>query len=106
MLFLKAITNAKKAVYIQTPYFLPTDSLSKALQTAALAKVDVRVMIPERSDSQILRYASFSYIAEMLKAGVKGLLLPAGTAPRQDHHHRRRAEFGRLDQLRLPQLRA
>ena len=71
MLFLKAITNAKKAVYIQTPYFLPTDSLSKALQTAALAKVDVRVMIPERSDSQILRYASFSYIAEMLKAGVK-----------------------------------
>ena len=71
MLFLKAITNAKKAVYIQTPYFLPTDSLAKALQTAALAKVDVRVMIPERSDSQILRFASFSYIAEMLKAGVK-----------------------------------
>ena len=71
MLFLKAVTNAKKTVYIQTPYFLPTDSLAKALQTAALAKVDVRVMIPERSDSQILRYASFSYIAEMLKAGVK-----------------------------------
>ena len=71
MLFLKAITNAKKSVYIQTPYFLPTDSLSKALQTAALAKVDVRLMIPKRSDSTILRLASFSYIAEMLQAGVK-----------------------------------
>lgn len=69
--FLKAIANARECIYIQTPYFLPTDSLAKALQTAALAKVDVRVMIPERSDSQILRFASFSYIAEMLKAGVK-----------------------------------
>ncbi len=71
MLFLKAITTAKKYVYIQTPYFLPTESLSKALQAAALSKVDVRIMIPRRSDSQILRYASFSYISEMLKAGVK-----------------------------------
>ncbi len=71
MLFLQAITNAKKYIYIQTPYFLPTESLLKALQTAALSKVDVRLMIPRRSDSQILRYASFSYISEMLKAGVK-----------------------------------
>ena len=71
MLFLKAITNAKKNVYIQTPYFLPTESLVKALQTAALAKVDVRLMIPERSDSTVLRFASFSYITEMLRAGVK-----------------------------------
>ncbi len=71
MLFLNAITNAKKYVYIQTPYFLPTESLLKALQTAALSKVDVRLMIPRRSDSQILRYASFSYISEMLKSGVK-----------------------------------
>ncbi len=71
MLFLKAITNAKKYVYIQTPYFLPTESLLKALQTAALSKVDVRLMIPRRSDSPILRYASFSYFSEILKAGVK-----------------------------------
>ena len=33
MLFLKAITNAKKNVYIQTPYFLPTESLVKAYRT-------------------------------------------------------------------------
>ena len=65
------IANAKKYIFIQTPYFLPTESLVKALQTAALAKVDVRLMIPERSDSTVLRFASFSYIAEMLRAGVK-----------------------------------
>ena len=50
---------------------VPTESLVKALQTAALAKVDVRLMIPERSDSTVLRFASFSYITEMLRAGVK-----------------------------------
>ena len=65
------IANAKKYIFIQTPYFLPTESLVKALQTAALAKVDVRLMIPDRSDSTVMRISSYSYITEMLRAGVK-----------------------------------
>lgn len=69
--FLKAISNAKQYVYIQTPYFLPTESLMKVLQVAALAKVDVRLMLPEKSDSPVLQLASHSYIKPMLKAGVK-----------------------------------
>lgn len=77
-IFLKAIANAKRLVYIQTPYFLPTESLLKALQSAALANVDVRIMIPSRSDSMILRMASFSYIQECLQAGVKIYLYEAG----------------------------
>lgn len=78
MLFLKSISNAKKFVYLQTPYFLPTESLLKALQGAALAKLDVRVMIPRKSDSKTLTYASFSYIKECLKAGVKFYLYEKG----------------------------
>lgn len=78
MLMLKAIGNAKKRVYIQTPYFLPTESLLRSLQAAALAKVDVRVMIPRRSDSSILTYASRSYIMECLRAGIKIYLYNAG----------------------------
>lgn len=70
-LFSKAINNAKKLVYIQTPYFLPTENLLKALQGAALSNVDVRIMIPRRSDSVLLRYASYSYILECLQAGIK-----------------------------------
>ncbi len=77
-LFLKAISNAKKCVYIQTPYFLPTESLLKALQIAALSKVDVRLMIPYRSDSLILRLASFSYLSECMKAGIKVYLYKGG----------------------------
>jgi len=69
--FFKAITLAKRQVYIQTPYFLPSDSLLKALQSAALSGVDVRIMIPRRPDSMMLRLATGSYIKECLLAGIK-----------------------------------
>ncbi len=68
---LQAIHRARKCLYIQTPYFLPSDALLKALQVAALSGVDVRVMIPRRTDSAVLRYASGSYIKECLMAGIK-----------------------------------
>jgi cardiolipin synthase len=58
-------------LYIQTPYFLPSDPLLKAMQSAALAGVDVRVMIPRRPDSSMLRLATGSYIKECLQAGIK-----------------------------------
>ncbi|NDW13618.1 cardiolipin synthase [Bacteroides sp. 214] len=66
-----AITNAKKYFYIQTPYFLPTDTLSIALQSAALSGVDVRIMIPERADTRITHWGSRSYLKDMMLAGVK-----------------------------------
>lgn len=69
--FLKAIAGAHRCVYIQTPYFLPGDALLKALQAAALAGVDVRLMLPRKSDSLILRLASGSYLKECLLAGIK-----------------------------------
>ena len=78
LLFLKAISNARERIFIQTPYFLPTESLLKALQAAALAKVDVRVMIPRRCDSAMLRRASYSYVSECLKAGIKFYLYDKG----------------------------
>ncbi len=69
--FLKAITLAKRCIYIQTPYFLPSDSLLKAMQSAALAGIDVRLMIPRYPDSVMLRLATGSYIKECLQAGIK-----------------------------------
>lgn len=75
---LKAIGNAKKRVFIQTPYFLPPEDMLSALQAAALARVDVRVMIPFKSDSATLTYASYSYIMECLRAGIKIYLFEAG----------------------------
>ena len=76
--FLKAISSARKSIYIQTPYFLPTDALLNALEAAALSKVDVRVMIPARSDSRLLLLASFSYVTRCMKAGIKVYLYNPG----------------------------
>lgn len=78
LMMLNAISNAKKCVYLQTPYFLPTESLLKALQTSALSGVDVRIMIPQRSDSTMLRMASYSYVSECLRAGIKFHFFTAG----------------------------
>ena len=78
LVFLRAIASAKRSIYIQTPYFLPTDALLAALQAAALAKVDVRIMMPQKTDSVLLHYASFSYITQCLKAGIKVYLYEPG----------------------------
>lgn len=66
-----AITNAKKYVYIQTPYFLPTEALNQALQIAARGGVDVRIMMPQHSDTRMANLASRSFLADMIRAGVK-----------------------------------
>ena len=76
--FLNAIASARKRVYIQTPYFLPTDALLKALQAAALSGVDVRIMIPEKTDSVMLGYGSASFVDDCLKAGIKVYLYLPG----------------------------
>ncbi len=74
----KALSAAKKYVYLQTPYFMPDESFLQALKGAALSGVDVRLMIPERSDSRLVNYASKSYLADIMKAGVKVYLYNAG----------------------------
>ncbi len=72
------INSAKKYVYIQTPYFLPPQSFLLAIQTAALSNVDVRLMLPVRSDSKIVHIGSCSFIEDILKAGVKVYLYTPG----------------------------
>ncbi len=78
LLFIRAIASAKKRVFIQTPYFLPTEGLLRALLMASLTGVDVRVMMPVRSDSWLLTAASASYINECLKSGMKIYFYQAG----------------------------
>jgi cardiolipin synthase len=67
----QAIYEARQSIFIQTPYFLPPDTMVHALQAAALRGADVRLMLSERSDVGIAQMASRSYFKEMLHAGVK-----------------------------------
>ncbi|MGL4781651.1 MAG: cardiolipin synthase [Bacteroidales bacterium] len=76
--YLKAFLIARKSIYIQSPYFLPTESLLLALRTAAMSGVDVRIMLPRKSDVVLAHHASRSYIREVLNAGVKVYFYDAG----------------------------
>lgn len=66
-----SISAAKKYFYIQTPYFLPTEAVLVAMQTAALSGIDVRLMLPMRADNRLTHLGSCSYLADVLYSGVK-----------------------------------
>ncbi len=68
--YVRMILTAKKYIYIETPYFLPTDPVLFALKTAAAGGVDVRILVPLRSDTKFVEWAGRSYLREMVKAGV------------------------------------
>ncbi|MDR3309342.1 MAG: cardiolipin synthase [Tannerella sp.] len=76
--YIYCITNAKRYIYIQTPYFLPTEALNQALTMAALGGIDVRLMIPRRSDTLSAQLATLSYVEKMLQSGVKVFLYDKG----------------------------
>ncbi|HHV38039.1 MAG TPA: cardiolipin synthase [Tepidimicrobium sp.] len=69
--YFKMVTNARERIYIQTPYFIPDDSMFEALKVAGLSGLDVRVMIPCKPDHPFVYWAGLSYIGELLNAGVR-----------------------------------
>lgn len=76
--YLHAIASARRYIYIQTPYFMPTEQILTALQTAALSGVDVRIMLPWKSDSRVVQMCSRSYLRDVMEAGVKVLFYQRG----------------------------
>ncbi|MDR3286016.1 MAG: cardiolipin synthase [Prevotellaceae bacterium] len=66
-----AISSAKKHIYISSPYFMPNESVLTAIKVAALSGVDVRILIPGKSDSKIVYWATLAYVQDLLEAGVK-----------------------------------
>ena len=76
--YVRIIMGARKYVFIETPYFLPTDPVLFALKTVAVAGVDVRILVPEKNDSRFVDWASRSYLREAVEAGVKVSLYTGG----------------------------
>lgn len=69
--YIKMIMEARDYVYIQTPYFIPDESLADAVRIAVLSGVDVRIMIPNKPDHPFVYWATYSYVGELLEAGAK-----------------------------------
>lgn len=68
---LSAINSAETYAYITNAYFVPNQELLAAFEQAARRGVDVRLLLPSKSDSNLVFYASHSYYEELLAAGVK-----------------------------------
>jgi cardiolipin synthase len=66
-----AIHEARKRVWLVTPYFVPGEAARMALTSAALGGLDVRLVVPKTSDSRLVTLAARSYFDELLAAGVK-----------------------------------
>jgi len=70
--FLSLIGHAKKSIYIQTPYFIPDQSIFEALRVACLSGIDVRIIIPNKPDHPFVYWASYSYLGDLIRLGAKG----------------------------------
>ncbi len=76
--YLRIILAAKRYIYMETPYFLPTGVILFALKTAAATGVDVRLLVPGRSDARFTDWASRSYLREAHEAGIHVSFYEAG----------------------------
>jgi len=69
--YIQIINQAKKYVYINTPYLVVDDNLLSALSLAAKSGVDVRIITPHRWDKWVVAILSRSYYRRLINAGVK-----------------------------------
>lgn len=76
--YFTAISSAQKCIYINTPYFVPNESILMALKTASNAGVDVRIILPGRIDSHLVQNSSRSYIYELLQANIRVYFYESG----------------------------
>lgn len=65
------VNMAKRYVFISTPYFMPGETTLNSLKTAAMSGVDVRILLPHKSDSRLTYWCTRSFVEELLEAGVK-----------------------------------
>ncbi len=70
-IFQSLLFSARREIVITTPYYIPDDSLQNALCATAYRGVDTTIIFPARNDSWIVGWASRSYYADLLAAGVK-----------------------------------
>ncbi len=76
--YIKMILSAKEYIYIQTPYFIPDESLRDALWIAALSGVNVKIMIPNKPDHPFVYWATLSHIGDLLEVGAEVYIYQKG----------------------------
>lgn len=67
----RAILLSRKSVWLTTPYFIPEETLTDALIMASLSGINIKLLVPMRSDSAFVNTCATSHYEEMLEAGVE-----------------------------------
>ena len=88
---LSAIFDAKERIWIATPYFIPDDALAKALEISAKRGVEVRLIIPRRSNHSLADLSRGAYLRQFVRAGghieyFQGAMLHAKTVIVDDQY--------------------
>ena len=63
--------KAKKSLIIATPYFVPSKEMVKELKAALNRGVNVKILVPFKSDAILLKQAAYPYLKDMLHAGAR-----------------------------------
>ena len=71
IVYVSAITFAEHSIHMTNSYFIPDDQIVKALTDAARRGVDVKIILPGITDSQLALYAQRYHYSGLLKSGVK-----------------------------------
>ncbi len=71
LMFTQVIHSAKRRLWLVSPYFVPDEKVIGALQLAVLRGVDVRILLPEKTDQILVHLAAFTYLEETLPFGIR-----------------------------------
>lgn len=69
--YISLINLAEKHIYIANPYFIPSSAVLEALKIASLSGVNVKLLVPTKSDSILVKHSMYSYFEELLRAKVQ-----------------------------------
>ncbi|GGF83248.1 cardiolipin synthase [Paenibacillus albidus] len=70
-MYFGALNAAERRIWITSPYFIPDSAISRALKSAVLSGVEVKIIIPAKPDNKLVYHASLSYLEDLQDAGVK-----------------------------------
>lgn len=71
LMYQQAIHSARQRIWIASPYFVPDESVLSALHLAVLRGVEIKILIPDVSDSKLVYYSAYAFIGELLRAGIQ-----------------------------------
>jgi cardiolipin synthase A/B len=75
---LSGVFEARERLWIATPYYVPDEALERAVALAVRRQVDVRILVPARSNHITADLAGAGYLRELAQAGAKVLCYQPG----------------------------